>query len=63
MQCDHIWRNFATYAKYYKSLAIAEALFEIWQTFIDVIVQVSISANAKMIKQNLAIWSHCQQVF
>ena len=31
VQCDHIWRKFATLAIFLKSLAIFEGLFNIWQ--------------------------------
>ena len=32
-QCDQIWRNFATLAKLYKSLAISWELFYYWAKF------------------------------
>ena len=33
LQCDQIWRNFATLAKTLKSWAIFEGLFTIWENF------------------------------
>ena len=67
LQCDQIWRNFSTLAKFAKSLGnfncvyllfgeilgrLWQILYAIWKIFIDV--------NGQMSKNYLAIWSHCQ---
>ena len=64
-QCDHIWPNFATLAKFQKSLAIFEVLFRIdkilsilWAKLIGYWVKFHV-LNGQNWKQNPAIWSRC----
>ena len=63
-QCDQIWRNFATLAKVYKSLAIfltvyflfGKILSLLWQNC-DIIGLFFIVADGQILKNNPTIWS------
>ena len=64
-QCDQIWRNFATLAKFWKALAILKGLFGIWQTFVPNLVNLYCNWAKflwgkwpKYWKSNVVIWSH-----
>ena len=59
-ECDQIWRNFATLAKLYKSLAyflFGKMLNLLWQ-ICDIIGLIFIVAHGQILKNNIAIWSH-----
>ena len=65
-QCDQIGQNFAIFAKSSKSLAIfwrlTSYLGKIWTDFGKFCMplgQFSLIVNGQMLKNNLAIWSHC----
>ena len=61
-QCDQTWRHFATLAKFVQLL---KALFTIWQTFEPILAtfyaigQIYIPINGQILKNSLAICSHC----
>ena len=65
IQCDQIWRNFATLASAYKSLGIfltvyssfGKMLNPLWQ-ICDSIVRIFIVTNGHILKNNLTIRSH-----
>ena len=61
-QCDQIWRNFATLQNLQSLGRIFEGLFTIWQNFKPILAnfgQIFIDIDGQMMKNNLAIWSHC----
>ena len=66
-QCDQIWRNFASLAKVYKSLAnfwqLISYLEKCWAYILwqirDIIGLIFIFANGQILKNNQTIWSHC----
>ena len=61
MQCDQIWRTFATVGKVFKYLVfmvyflIVKMLSLLWQIR-DIIGQIFIGANGQTLKNNLIIW-------
>ena len=64
LQCDQIWRNFATLAKFSKSLAMFED-FSILDKMFNILCQLVyaiwpnfIVADGQIFENNLAIWSH-----
>ena len=65
-QCDQIWRNFATVAKFTSFgnfWQTVDSLFLIWQNAdhtlanLDIIGLIFIAANGPILKNNLTIWS------
>ena len=65
-QCDHIWRNFATFAQNFKFFRnFWYRSFSIWQTLVLTLAifyatgQIFIVVNDRILKNNLAIRSHC----
>ena len=69
LQCDQIRPNFATLAKFYKSLAIFWRFFsyfaKCWAHFGEfgnIIGLIFIVANGQMLRNNLTIWSHCSHL-
>ena len=68
LQCDQIWLNFSTLAKFKKSLGnFCCGLISIWQASVPTLAicyatgQILIVVNGKRLQNNLAVWSHCQQ--
>ena len=68
MQCDQIWQNFVTLAKFYKSLANCRELINVWPNFKPTLAyfyvfgQLFNSVNGQIMKINLAIGPHCSHV-
>ena len=61
-QCDQIWRNFATLQNLQSLGRIFEGLFTIWQNFKPTLANfghIVSDIDGQMMKNNLAIWSHC----
>ena len=61
-QCDQIWQNFATMAKFYKSLAVyflfSKIVNQLWQIWY-ISGLIFIVPSGQILKFNLTIWSHC----
>ena len=69
IQCDQIWRNFATLAKCYNYFAILLGLVSFWQhtepTFgyiYDKYWPNFHGYKSQILKNDLAIWSHCKML-
>ena len=62
LQRDQIWQNFATMAKFYKSLAVyflfSKIVNQLWQIWY-ISELIFIVPSGQILKFNLTIWSHC----
>ena len=65
MQCDQVWRNYATLATFLHLWQFLECLFFVWQSFEPTLTtfhafrQIIIVANGQILANNPTILSHC----
>ena len=67
-QCDQIWQNFARFGRIFKVLGNFGGNYLLFGKILELLWQVLrntgriyVHVNGQMLKNNLAIWSHCPQ--